>query len=128
MTHVREVPRFWNEVEGEIIRAIAILGLRTYSDIFKLSSIPEDIFDSMLNGLLYDGDLQVSENNEYTVELKLYNEYKEYFRTHEDKEIIDVIEHNISEKQIDHYNDVKDWIKLHSPERLLNSTIPRRMG
>ncbi len=116
MTHIRKEPRYWGEPEGEIITAISILGLKTYDEIRKVvTDIPGDIFDDMLNVLLHDGDIAVNEYDVFSVELDLYNKYKSYFKNYSDIEMLDKQDYFIKESHVEDYTEIKDWLRLHSP-------------
>jgi len=107
---VAEEPRYWGSWKGRVVKAIAIDGARTWTEVRDRTGLSPKSLNRVLSEM-FDAKMLEKQGDEYRVNYELYKAYKEFF---EQQEIVQKIESvSISEgEQKDLIGWIDDWKKV----------------
>jgi phosphatidylserine/phosphatidylglycerophosphate/cardiolipin synthase-like enzyme len=105
-----EEPRYWGSWKGRVVRAIAIDGARTWTEVRDLTGLSPKSLNRVLSEM-FDAKMLEKQGEEYRVAYELYKAYKEFFAKQEIKERPKSV--SISEgEQRDLIGWIDDWKKV----------------
>jgi len=83
---------YWGSWKGRVIRAIAIEGARTWSEIRDRTGISPKSLNKVLSELFDAEAIEKRGENEYRVAYELYKKYREYFESLDSADTLSQVE------------------------------------
>lgn len=80
MTSEKNEPLFWGSYKGRILKAIAVDGGRTWTDLQELTGFNGKTVNAVLAELFNTDSVYKTRENEYRVAKDIYKQYVDYFK------------------------------------------------